>query len=240
MTKNNFKYDLKTIYEEVNNIVKEYQDPATSKSKRNFLIEDLLNISEELVMNNCRSFISKYTITELTIDEVYSIAISTPLLEALDWFTYEKGNNFMPIWKSFMERRFLNQLKKMSSQKASFFRTSVTSSDNIITPITHKGESGSTIMEIVGEEDFSEKMCQGFSFMELLESFEKVDKFGGVIGCLLIGSQDARTNAILKVLGAENYGANERKAVQRTKGRFIKFLIKNDFNLAGYDIKKFM
>ena len=240
MAKSNFKYDLETIYGQVNNIIKEYKNPNTTMAKRNFLIEDLLNITEELVKNNCKNFITRYTITDLTVDEIYSIAISTSLLEAIDWFTFEKGNNFMPIWKGFMERRFLNELKKISSQKASFFRTCVTSSDNIITPRIHGGESRSTIMEIVGEEDFSEGICQGYSFMEILEKFERIDKFGEVISCFLIGSQDARTRALLKVLGAESYGANERKAVQRTKERFIKFLIKNDYNLAGYDVKKFI
>lgn len=238
MTKTNFKYDLETIYEEVNIIVREYKNPNTTKIQRNFLIEDLVNITKELVMNNCKNFLTKYTVTDLTLDEVYAVAIGESLMIALDWFTFEKGNNFMPIWKTVMERRFLNELKKLSSQKASFFRTCVTSSDNTLIHSSHWEDGGVTIMEIVGEKDFSENLCEGISLMELIEEFESVDKYGKVIRCYFIGSPKVRGNAIAKALGREAYGDNERQDAKRTRERFAKFLIKKGYDLEKYDTKK--
>lgn len=227
MTKN-YKHDLNTIYTEVNSIVKQIQKEGISETQKNFLLSDLLEITEELVQNNCKKFIAKYSITDISQEELYSVAITLPLLDALEWFSFEKGNNFMATWNSFMQKRFLNELTEISNDKNKWFRNNVSSADKGL------AEDGSTIADIIGEEDFTEDFCEEMELMKIIRSFEKVDKHGAVIECLLIDSQEHRTEAIKRALGVEEYGNKERKQVQRTKERFIKYLLHNDYDVSRY------
>lgn len=226
MINRKFNYDLETLYVGVNGLVKQYKTEGLSLVQKNFIIGDLLNLTHELVMNNCKRFIRKYTITDLTEEDLYAVAIGEPLLDALDWFDFTKGNNFMVTWHSFMVKRFCNELKEISSKKASFFRNNVSSADKIL----GDAESESTILDIVGEEDFSGAVCGRLSLSELIRHFEEVDKHGKVIRCLAIKSQAIRTEALMKVLGSSTYGNKERKQVQRAKERFAQLLL-----TYGYD-----
>lgn len=227
MTKK-YKYDLNTIYAKVNEIVKEIQKEGTSEIQKNFLIGDLLEVTEELVQNNCKKFIAKYSIKDISQEELYSVAITLPLLDALDWFSFEKGNNFMATWNGFMKKRFLNELNAISNDKNKWFRNNISSADKELS------EDGTTIVDIVGEEDFTEELCEEMELMNLVKEFEDVDKHGAVIKCLLIDSQEHRTEAIKKALGVETYGSKERKQVQRAKERFIKYLVHNNYDVSKY------
>ncbi len=227
MTKK-YKYELSTIYEKVNEIVKEIQKESTSEVQKNFLIGDLLEVTEELVQNNCKKFIAKYSIKDISQEELYSIAISLPLLDALKWFSFEKGNNFMATWNGFMQKRFLNELNELSNDKNKWFRNNVSSADKELS------EDGTTIIDIVGEEDFTEELCEEMELMNIIKQFEEVDKHGAVIRCFFIDSQEYRTEAIKKALGVKEYGSKERKQVQRAKERFIKYLIHNNYDVSKY------
>lgn len=227
MTKK-YRYELSTIYVKVNEIVKEIQKESTSETQKNFLICDLLEITEELVQNNCKKFITKYSITDISQEELYAIAISIPLIDALNWFSFEKGNNFMATWNGFMHKRFLNELTEISNEKNKWFRNNVSSADKELS------EDGTTIVDIVGEEDFTEGVCEEIELMSLIKEFEEKDKHGAVIRCLLIDSQEHRTEAIKRALGVEEYGSKERKQVQRAKERFIKHLLHNNYDVSKY------
>lgn len=223
-----YKYDLNTIYTKVNDLVREIQKEGISEVQKNFLIGDLLEVTEELVHNNCKKFIAKYSIKDITEEELYSVAISLPLLDALNWFSFEKGNNFMATWNGFMKKRFLNELNAISNDKSKWFRNNVSSADKELVV------DGTTIVDIVGEEDFTEELCEEMELMNLVKQFEEVDKHGAVIQCLLIDSQEHRTEAIKKALGVEVYGSKERKQVQRAKERFIKYLVNNNYDVSRY------
>lgn len=225
MINRKFNYDLKTLYAKVNAIVSQYKAEGTTERQKNYLIGDLLEVTDELVRNNCKKFLRRYTITEITEEELYAVAIGYPLLDALDWFDFSKGDNFMAIWHNFMLKRFCNELKEISSKKASFFRKNVSSADKIL----GDAESESTILDIVGEEDFAGAVCGSLSLSEIIRHFEKVDKHGKVIRCLAIKSQAIRTEALMKALGSTTYGNKERKQVQRVKERFAQLLLTHGY-----------
>lgn len=229
----NFKYDLETIYNEVDRLAKEYQAEGKTATEKHFILSDILEVSKELVMNHCHQFLRGRT-TTVTAEELYAVAITEPLLDVLNWHDFNQGKNIMVNWISFMDKRFNNAIKSGRTKKVVWEKTHVYSADK---PLT---EDGVTICDLVGEEDFSEGMCARISIGEMLESFEKKDKHGKIIRSLLLRTQEARREAFLEVLGAEKYGDNERKAVERTKKRFVKFLIHNNYDLTGYNIEKFI
>ena len=228
-----FKYDLATIYSKTNALAKEYQSEGKTEMQKHFILVEFLEVTEELICNQCNKFL-KGKATSVTAEELYVIATTEPLMEVLEWFDFEQGENIVVAWISFMEKRFYNALNERSSGKAIWEKKNVYSSDKAL------NDEGTTIVDLVGQEDFSEDVCTKITFEKLLKVFEEKDKHGGIIRCLLIGNQAARTEAFLEVLGVESYGDNERKAVQRVKERFIRFLIKNKYDLTGYDIKKFI
>lgn len=228
-----FKYDLETIYKKANELAKEYQGEGKTDTEKNFILAELLEVTEELILNQCQKFLkgkSKF----VTVDDLYSIAITEALMDVLDWYDFSQGDNIVVAWISFMEKRFYNALNKECTNKAIWHRTRVYSADKAL------NSDGTTIYELMGESDFAKKICADVSMGELVNKFENIDKHGKIIRCLLIGNQSLRTKAFLKVLGAESYAENERKAVERTKKRFAKFLIRNGYDLTGYNIEKFI
>lgn len=229
-----FKYDLGTVYKEVERLAKEYRQEGLPESQKNFILSELLEVSRELVTNMCKKFLRERNTSELTVEDLYEIATTEPLMEVLEWHDFDQKGEIMVNWIAFMEKRFCNALKKERTEKARWAKTHVYSSN------VNFNEDGTTIEDLVGDRDFSEEFCTNLTLNRLLTDFEKRDKYGKLIKCLLIGNQSARTEAFLEVLGAEKYGDSERKAVQRTKERFAKFLIKNKYDLNGYDLKKYL
>lgn len=228
-----FKYDLGTIYKEANELAKEYKSSGKTEMEKHFILSDFLNLTEELIKNQCQKFLRGKQI-KITLEDLYSIAITEPLIEVLDWYNFEKGDNIVVAWISFIEKRFYNALTQRNTKKAVWQRMNIYSSDEPL------NEEGTTITDLVGEDDFSDAVCTKVTLQELLRDFEEKHKNGKVIRCLLIGKQQARTEAILEVLGADKYGDTQRKAVQRVKEGFIKFLIKNNYDLTGFNITKYM
>ena len=228
-----FKYDLATIYNRTNILAREYKAEGKTEMEKHFILVEFLEVTEELIKNQCQKFLKGRT-TSVTTEDLYAIAITEPLIEVLEWFDFEQGENIVVAWISFMEKRFCNALKEGRSVKAIWEKRNVYSADKPL------NEEGTTIVDLIGEDDFSDSTCTKITFQELVDKFEEKDKFGKIIRCLLIGNQGARTEAFLEVLGADSYGDTERKAVQRVKERFIKFLMKNNYDLTGYDLKKFI
>lgn len=234
MMNKEFKYDLGTVYSEVERLAKEYRQAGLSDIQKNFILGELLDVSKELVINMCKKFLRERNTDELTVEELYEIAITEPLLDVLDWHDFSQKGEIMVNWISFMEKRFCNALKEKRTKKAMWAKSHLYSSN------VNFNEDGTTIEDLVGDDDFSESFCTNMTLGKLIKDFEEKDKYGKLIKYLLIGNQSARTTAFLEVLGAEEYGDSQRKAVQRTKERFVKFLIHNNYDLAGYDLKKYL
>lgn len=194
---------------------------ATGK-KKEFLIEDIINISTELVKNNCKNFIKKNGADELNAEDLYISATSISLFQALETFNPERGIHFLKYWQVFMERQFLYEFEKATSIKAKYYQKNVCSSD------VELDLNGHTILSYKSTgQDLAEETCMKLVVGELISEFEQKDKHGKLIRCEMLGTPAVKRMAILKVLGAEEYGAKERKIVQRTKERFRKFLIEN-------------
>lgn len=228
-----FKYDLQTIYSEVNRLGKAYQREGVTEIEKHFILVDIIEVTKELIYNQCKNFLKPLN-TTITIEDLYAIAIAEPLLEVLVWYDFEKGNNLMVAWLSFMEKRFKNAVGHDCTKGAIWRKTHIYSSDKEL------NEDGTTICDLVGDTDFAEERCTTISIGEMLDAFEKVDKHGQIIRCHLLKKRDERTSAILHILGAEKYGDKERKAVERVKERFARFLIRNKYDLTGYNLSKFL
>lgn len=228
-----FKYDLETIYSKANELAKEYQGEGKTETEKHFILAEFLKVTEELTWNQCNKFLRGKG-TRITAEELYEIAITEPLLDVLKWYDFEQGDNIVVAWFSFIWKRFCNALNEERTTKAVWHKQNVYSSDKAL------NEDGNTVLDLVGEEDFSDSICTRITLSELLDKFEERYKHGEVIRCFLIGKQKQRTEAILKVLGADSYGDKERKKVQMVKERFIRFLIRNGYDLTGYNIEKFI
>lgn len=221
-----FKHSLKDIYKEGNELVRKIQADGIAEYEKNYYISELLILSEELVKNNCKNFVDKYTIEEITVDELYNIAITNALNDALKWFSFEKGTNFMYIWYLFMVKRFNSELKSLCTEKHKWARKSVYSSDVVLDGDT------ATITDIVGTRGFEDEVVGRMALGELITKFEKKDKHGAVIRCLAIESQEHRRVAITRALGVSEYTETIRKQVQRVKERFIKFLVQHNYDIS--------
>lgn len=214
-----FKKTLKEIYMEVNNMVWIYQHKKMTLYYRELIISDILEVTEELVSNLCKKIVRKYTITEFTNEELFVIATGEVLFYALKNYKKSKNDNFMLFWKLCIERKFMNELKRLSTQKRKYERTHICSLDNEIDSL------GNTILTYRGVKDFSEEICSKIILANLIEEFEENDKYGKIIRMVTIQNKEIRKQAFIQVLGCEEYKEKERKKVQRTKERFRKLLI---------------
>ena len=221
-----FKHSLTELYGITNELVKEIQAEGTTEIQKNFLIADLIELTDELIQNNCKGFIRRYGADELDVEELKLIATGPSLWKALQNYDAEYGTHFLSYWNMQQQSYFINEFNSATSETAKFHQLKVCSADESI------GENGETILEIKTEDnDFADSFCTSLILEDLINEFEQVDKCGKVIRCLMIGTQAIRTKAILEVLGAEAYEDNERKKVERVKKRFAKFLIKKGFEV---------
>lgn len=215
-----FKVTLEELYTRTDALALEVL--KTTGKKKEFLIGDIIEISKELVHNNCRNFIKKNGADELNADDLYISATSISLYQALETFKPEREIHFLKYWQIFMERQFLYEFEKATSIKAKYYQKNVCSSDVEI------DSTGNTILSYASTgQDIAEDTCMKIVVGKLISEFEEKDKHGKLIRCEMLGTPAVRRMAILKVLGAEEYGAKERKIVQRTKERFKKFLLEN-------------
>lgn len=223
-TKNKFKYSLEELYTITDSILFELKSEGTKEVEKGFLINEIIDTTEQLVKNNCKRFIRKNNADELSIEELYQTATSFSLWKAIQDFDISQGVHFLTYWNMIMQSHFMNEFKKATSQTMKFHQHNVCSSDVEI------GGDGNTILAYKEDEvDLAETVSLQITLDELIDAFEKKDKFGKLIRCELIGTQSIKTKAILKVLGADTYGNTQRKQVQRTKERFAKFLVEHGF-----------
>lgn len=225
-TANKFKYSLKDLYSITDSIIIKLKTEEVKETEQGFLIGEIIDVTEQLVKNNCKRFIRENNADELTIEDLYNTATSFSLWKAIQDFDLSQGIHFLTYWNMIMSSHFINEFQKATSQTMKFHQHNVCSSD-----VEIDGD-GNTILDYREDEvDLAESMSIKLTLDELIDAFEKKDKFGKLIRCELIGTQSIKTKAILKVLGVDTYGSTQRKQVQRTKERFAKFLIENGFEM---------
>lgn len=236
MNKKEFKNSLEVIYEGANSIAEKYKK-SDSRCEKNILIGDLLELTEEIVKNNCKRFTIKYSITEAeaTIEDLYSIAIAESLLDCLDWFDFGKGNNFMPMWEMFMNRDFMHMLKNIRFGKISKNTASTYLDEEI-------NESGTTKGDLLGVEDSCYEEMMENNIQALIKDFAKNDYdkeiAEQVIKAFFIERESVRTKTFAKILGAEKYNNKCSKKVHKIRDRFRKYLIKVGFELPESALEK--
>lgn len=218
---------LNNFYSKVNELVKEYKE-SDSKTEKNYILTDLVKVSEKMIRYNCRAFLTSNLITDISEDELFSDSLDV-LYKLIEKFDFSKHDNFIVLWGKFNELAYKNRKKHLEGKQRGWERHQVS---------LDKEFSGSTGLptnfhNIASKDDFAEDKCSEMVLGELIKKFEEVDKHGFVIKCLLIGSRDMRTELLKKGFGSETYGATERKKVQRTKERFSKFLLANNYDLSG-------
>lgn len=210
-TKRNFKFTMEELYSITDELIIKVQDSNTTTTEKDYYVGEIINVTEELIKNNCHRYIIKKKVTELTSEDLYEIAISFALVESIKKYEVESGVHFLYFWWIVMNRMFNKAFANKTTKK-------------------EKMNSGCCdLNETDATEDFSESLCHKSSLYNYILAFEKIDKYGKLIRCEMLSNQEERKVARLYVLGVPQYGNRERKIVQRTKERFKEFLIKNGF-----------
>ena len=204
MRRKKFTYRLDELYILTDNIIYKITEPGVSETKINFYISDIIEITKELVINNCYKFIFKNNVTELTKDELYHLAITIALHESISSYKSEKGTHFLYYWFKIMNNIFTNEWLKLMSKKEKF-----NSRLYQLTKLSYVN-------------DFTEELINYEFIYNCINEFIKQDKYGKLIKCELINSRKEKRKARLKFLNASEYGIKERKIVQRTKQRYEK------------------
>lgn len=208
---NKFKHPLEDIYNITNNLIIEIKKEETKAHKKDFLIGELIEVSKDLVKNNCYKYLYKHNVTELSYEDLYEIATSFALVEAIQKYDSSLEVHFLYFWHLIMKRMFNKAFMHKLTQKEKL------------------NDACYELKETDSQKDFSEEYCEKKSLHKYIIEFEKEDKYGQLIKCELIQNKLERKKARLYVLGAVEYGAKERKIVQRTKERFKKFLLDRGF-----------
>lgn len=210
-TKRSFKFTMEELYSITDELILKVQDNTTTPTEKDYYIGEIINVSAELIKNNCHRYIVKKKVTELTSEDLYEIATSIALTQALNQYDAESGVHFLFFWWIVMNRMF---------NKA--FANKVTKKEKLNSDCCDLNETDSV-------EDFSEELCHKNALYKYILEFEKVDKYGKLIRCEMLKGQEEQRMARLYVLGVTQYGDKERQIVSRTKKRFKKFLLEHGF-----------
>lgn len=210
-TKRNFKFTMEELYSITDELIIKVQDSNTTATEKDYYVGEIINVTEELIKNNCHRYIVKKKVTELTSEDLYEIAISFALVESIKKYEVESGVHFLYFWWSIMNRMFNKAFTSKTTKK-------------------EKMNSGCCdLNETDATEDFSEELCHKNALYKYILEFEKVDKYGKLIRCEMLRGQEEQRMARLYVLGVTQYGDKERQIVSRTKKRFKKFLLERGF-----------
>lgn len=210
-TKRNFKFTMEELYSITDELIIKVQDSNTTATEKDYYVGEIINVTEELIKNNCHRYIVKKKVTELTSEDLYEIAISFALVESIKKYEVESGVHFLYFWWSIMNRMFNKAFTSKTTKK-------------------EKMNSGCCdLNETDSVEDFSEELCHKNALYKYILEFEKVDKYGKLIRCEMLRGQEEQRMARLYVLGVTQYGDKERQIVSRTKKRFKKFLLERGF-----------
>ena len=228
----NFKFTLTELYAITDEMIMELLSGGLTKTEEKFLLNDLVETTEELVMNNCKRFIWGNGADELAVEDLYVIATGICLPKAIEVFTFDKGIHFLTFWKRIMDRYFINEFKRCSSGTEKFHQLKVCSSDAEI------GEGGKTILSTKPDDrDMGEEVTSLTALLELIENFDvncsskkgNRSVYGKIIKALSLENKELQRAGIRKILGEEVSEANFRKIVSRARQEFNVYLKENDY-----------
>lgn len=226
MAKMSFKFTMEDIHTKANRLVRTYLQEEDEVMK-NFIISDLVNLTDELVRSNIYKFKIQMNVPEMDDEEAYGLCMGTALLKALSLYDTEKGVHFTTFWHTIMTRTLLNELKRITTKKEKMNRKDTISGD-----LTYSKEWGTDLFSAIPSgEDISDSVCSRVVLQTLIKKFEEIDPYGRLIECEMLGNKSDKTQAILQILGADEYGDRERQIVRRTKVKFKNFLIENKFDV---------
>lgn len=224
--KDTFKYSLAELHLTCNDLVIAIKDDATTEAQRDGYIAELLELTKELTINNCKNFICKYNATELELDEAFVISSGLALFRAIEKYDPSKGAWFLTYWHKCIESCLINEFKRLTTKKAKFNREAVFVGGQ---DHTVEGEAEILINTVPTDQDMAEEVCGRITMESLIDRFVDEDKHGFLIRVLIKGGS---AKDLSTALNSAEYGARERKVVQRTKERFAKFLINNGVRLS--------
>lgn len=225
MTK--FRFTLEELYAITDDMVKEYLQGELTRTEKDFIIMDLLDLTKGLIKNNARRFIAKYNADELSVEQLQEIATSIALTKALQEYSFEKGIHFLTFWNIKMKGHFLNEFKRCTTEKEKFYQLDCCSSDVEI------GEEGNTILSYKKDEkDVAEEVSGVIALYDLVEKFEaKCEKekgqrvlFGKIIRALMVENKEIQKAGVKHILGGNVSDAVIRQAMTRARKEFKVFL----------------
>lgn len=229
MAKRNYKFTLEEIHTKANNLVANYNNESDEVVK-NYILSDLVNLTDELVRTNIYKFKIQMNVPEMDDEEAYCLCMGSALLKALSQYDSSRGVYFTTFWHTIMNSLLLNELKRLSTKKEKMNRN-----DTISGNASYSFENGAELFSVIAtEEDVCGSVCNHILLDEMIRRFEETDQYGKLIRCEMLGNKRDKTKAILKILGASQYGDVERQKVRRTKLRFRKFLIENNCDITVF------
>lgn len=223
---NNFKYTVEEIFEISESTVRAIKTVELTETQRGFLLADLLEVCGEFMNNKCKRFKRKNESLSLEVEDLYSMAVSTSLMKALQGYKLTDTNRFFQYWLTTVEHDLINAGVKDRSKKEKFnSQDYMKSTDEVM------GEGDTTILNYIPDDyNLEEEVCGKMLLNSLLDEFESKYKYGALIRCEAIQGREEKTKAILKILKADTYGSKERGKVCEAKKLFKNFLARKNIS----------
>ena len=222
-----FTYNFSQLTDLTNSLAKDYKE-ETNEVKRQFIVADLVMYLDEITKNYCIKFKTSKNAFEMDISDAVSECLGVSLFSTLTKYDETRGN-FLSLYYKAMENDLISLFRRLTTKTAKFHE------NNPSGDACYSADGTGTLFDTIPSgEDVSEMVCNKLLLDELINRFEEQDNYGKLIRIEMLGNATDRTRERLKVLGAKEYGAAERQLVKRTKVRFKKFLIENDFTPDGF------
>lgn len=214
-------YSFDNVIPLTNKLAKEFHEEGDIV-KQQFIIADLISLLELLTRNHCKKFINRCNAYELDLEEVVVVCLGKTLNSALNKYDESRGD-FLALYCASVENELKALFRSATTKKEKFNQNAVSGDVNYT-----NNDEGATLFDVMSkDDDVAETICDRIMLEDLIKTFEEADQYGELIRLEMYGNKSDKTRAILDYLGAEEYGANERQLVRRTKQRFKKFLINN-------------
>lgn len=218
----NFSYSFDDLIPLTNSLAKAYKEESDDV-KRQFILCDLVIYLEELTENYCKKFKLRTNAFEMDVSDAVAECLGVSLFSTLNMYDEQRGN-FLSLFYKTMENDLISLFRRLTTRTAKFH------DNNLSGDACYSAAGKGTLFDTIpSPEDFSDAICNKVILEELLIKFEEQDAYGKLIRIEMYGNATDRTRERLKALGVDKYGAAERQLVQRTKTRFKRFLIENNF-----------
>lgn len=225
-----YRHSLEEIYTTTDRLVLEYQAGRGrhTEHEEHCILAQILEVTDELIRYNCDKFIAVNGVYTVSYDEIYAEAVGMAFYKAINNYkpvtADGKENHFVSYWNLVCQSYFKNAIRDSNSKKRQAFNTAVSTEVEIC-------EGDYSLLDALSTgNDMGEVVVEKLHLRNVLQEWNKITKYPNLIECELIGTKEIRTKAILHILGATEYGAKERKIVQRHKEKFAEFLVQNGYS----------